>query len=137
MKFLSVSDRIKELEEKKSIVEQTTQTAEQETKEDSAKEEKVFITKYLRHFTVIVLQHRCPMFSCCFSPKLLHMIKFKFLCASSVCQILQAASEVENLKSQMMTLFKELQQAQSKLDEAEGMKKNLQDRLGPHTRTHY
>ncbi|MEQ2239665.1 hypothetical protein ILYODFUR_006755, partial [Ilyodon furcidens] len=40
----------------------------------------------------------------------------------------QAASEVENLKSQMMTLFKDLQQAQSKLDEAEGMKKNLQDR---------
>lgn len=33
------------------------------------------------------------------------------------------------MKSQMMTLFKELQQAQSKLDEAEGMKKNLQDRL--------
>lgn len=48
----------------------------------------------------------------------------------------QVASEVENLKSQMMTLFKELQQAQSKLDEAEGMKKNLQDRLGPHTHTH-
>lgn len=44
----------------------------------------------------------------------------------------QAASEVENLKSQMITLFKELQQAQSKLDEAEGMKKNLQDRLDPH-----
>ncbi|KAM6961603.1 optineurin [Tautogolabrus adspersus] len=40
----------------------------------------------------------------------------------------EAASEVENLKSQMMALFKELQQAQSKLDEAEGMKKNLQDR---------
>lgn len=40
----------------------------------------------------------------------------------------EAASEVENMKSQMMTLFKELQQAQSKLDEAEGMKKNLQDR---------
>uniref|UniRef100_A0A3Q3BGS4 Optineurin n=1 Tax=Kryptolebias marmoratus TaxID=37003 RepID=A0A3Q3BGS4_KRYMA len=39
-----------------------------------------------------------------------------------------AASEVENLKSQVMTLFKELQQAQSKLDEAEGMKRNLQDR---------
>uniref|UniRef100_A0A8C9ZGP2 Optineurin n=1 Tax=Sander lucioperca TaxID=283035 RepID=A0A8C9ZGP2_SANLU len=38
------------------------------------------------------------------------------------------ASEVENLKCQMRTLFKELQQAQSKLDEAEGMKKNLQDR---------
>lgn len=38
---------------------------------------------------------------------------------------------MENLKSQMMTLFKELQQAQSKLDEAEGMKKNLQDRLAP------
>lgn len=51
-------------------------------------------------------------------------------------QIFQAASEVENLKSQMMTLFKELQQAQSKLDEAEGMKKNLQDRLGQHTHTH-
>lgn len=45
---------------------------------------------------------------------------------------LQAASEVENLKSQMMTLFKELQQAQSKLGEAEDMKKNLQDRLYPH-----
>lgn len=42
--------------------------------------------------------------------------------------ISQAASEVENIRSQMMTLFKELQQAQSKLDEAEGMKKNLQDR---------
>ncbi|XP_010899597.2 optineurin isoform X2 [Esox lucius] len=40
----------------------------------------------------------------------------------------KAASEVENLKAQMMTLFKELQQAQSKLDEADGMKKNLQDR---------
>ncbi|XP_058482321.1 optineurin [Solea solea] len=40
----------------------------------------------------------------------------------------KAASEVENLKSQMMTLFKELQQAQTKLDEAEGMKKNLQDK---------
>ncbi|XP_060885427.1 optineurin [Labrus mixtus] len=40
----------------------------------------------------------------------------------------EAASEVENLRSQMMALFKELQQAQSKLDEAEGMKKNLQDR---------
>lgn len=47
-------------------------------------------------------------------------------------QISQAASEVENMKSQMMTLFKELQQAQSKLDEAEGMKKNLQDRLALH-----
>lgn len=47
----------------------------------------------------------------------------------------QAASEVENLKSQMMTLFKELQQAQSKLDEAEDMKKNLQDRLDKHS--HY
>lgn len=44
----------------------------------------------------------------------------------------QAPSEVENMKSQMMMLFKELQQAQSKLDEAEGMKKNLQDRLDPH-----
>ncbi|KAM9407146.1 optineurin-like isoform 2-T2 [Salvelinus alpinus] len=40
----------------------------------------------------------------------------------------KAASEVENLKAQMMTLFNELQQAQSKLGEAEGMKKNLQDR---------
>uniref|UniRef100_A0A1A8HMR1 Optineurin n=1 Tax=Nothobranchius kuhntae TaxID=321403 RepID=A0A1A8HMR1_NOTKU len=41
---------------------------------------------------------------------------------------LEAASEVENLKSQVRTLFKDLQQAQCKLDEAEGMKKNLQDR---------
>uniref|UniRef100_A0A3P8WUX8 Optineurin n=1 Tax=Cynoglossus semilaevis TaxID=244447 RepID=A0A3P8WUX8_CYNSE len=40
----------------------------------------------------------------------------------------QAASEVENLKSQVMSLYKELQQAQSKLNQAEGMKKNLQDR---------
>uniref|UniRef100_H2TNH3 Optineurin n=2 Tax=Takifugu rubripes TaxID=31033 RepID=H2TNH3_TAKRU len=40
----------------------------------------------------------------------------------------KAQSEVESMKSQMKTLFKELQQAQSKLDEAEGMKKNLQDR---------
>ncbi|XP_034719264.1 optineurin [Etheostoma cragini] len=40
----------------------------------------------------------------------------------------KAESEVENLKCQMRTLFKELQQAQSKLDDAEGMKKNLQDR---------
>ncbi|XP_044199739.1 optineurin [Thunnus albacares] len=69
--------RIRELEERKSNIEESTQTTE--TKEDSEKKEK-------------------------------------------------AASEVENLKSQMMTLFKELQQAQSKLDEAEGMKKNLQDR---------
>ncbi|KAK7895966.1 hypothetical protein WMY93_021291 [Mugilogobius chulae] len=43
-------------------------------------------------------------------------------------QTAKAASEVENLKSQVMTLFKDLQQAQSKLDEAEGMKKNLTDR---------
>uniref|UniRef100_A0A1A7WSI8 Optineurin n=1 Tax=Iconisemion striatum TaxID=60296 RepID=A0A1A7WSI8_9TELE len=40
----------------------------------------------------------------------------------------KAASEVENLKSQVRTLFKDLQHAQCKLDEAEGMKKNLQDR---------
>lgn len=53
-----------------------------------------------------------------------------------IMQMSQAASEVENMKSQMMTLFKELQQAQSKLDEAEGMKKNLQDRSGPYTQTH-
>lgn len=50
------------------------------------------------------------------------------LCVCVIPGIFQAASEVENLKSQMMTLFKDLQQAQSKLDEAEGMKKNLQDR---------
>ncbi|KAM7377981.1 hypothetical protein PAMA_013068 [Pampus argenteus] len=72
--------RIKELEERKSNVEESTQTLQTtETKEESRNEE-------------------------------------------------EAVSEVENLKSQMMTLFKELQQAQSKLDEAEGMKKNLQDR---------
>ncbi|XP_022527531.2 optineurin [Astyanax mexicanus] len=40
----------------------------------------------------------------------------------------KSASEVENMKTQMMNLFKELQQAQSKLDEAENMKRNLQDR---------
>lgn len=45
-----------------------------------------------------------------------------------LCVTPQAASEVENIKGQMRTLFKELQQAQSKLDEAEGMKKGLQDR---------
>ncbi|XP_033882870.3 optineurin-like isoform X2 [Acipenser ruthenus] len=38
------------------------------------------------------------------------------------------ASEVENLKSQVMSLFEDLQEAQSKLDEAEGMKKSLQAR---------
>lgn len=40
----------------------------------------------------------------------------------------KSASEVENMKTQMMSLFKELQQAQCKLDEAENMKRNLQDR---------
>ncbi|XP_069012674.1 optineurin [Embiotoca jacksoni] len=70
--------RIRELEENKCIIDESTQTAQTETPEDSGKE--------------------------------------------------KAASEVENLKSQMMMLFKELQQAQSKLDEAEGMKRNLQDR---------
>ncbi|XP_023673613.1 optineurin-like isoform X2 [Paramormyrops kingsleyae] len=40
----------------------------------------------------------------------------------------QATNEVESLKGQMMTLFKDLQQAQGKLDSAEDMKKNLQDR---------
>ncbi|XP_049422661.1 optineurin [Epinephelus fuscoguttatus] len=76
----SSAARIRELEERKSTVDESTQTTPEETtepKEDCGQE---------------------------------------------------AASEVENLKSQMMTLFKELQQAQSKLDEAEGMKKNLQDR---------
>ena len=43
--------------------------------------------------------------------------------------LLQSASEVETLKAQMMSLFNELQQAQSKLDEAENMKRNLQDRF--------
>ncbi|KAI3366922.1 hypothetical protein L3Q82_009565 [Scortum barcoo] len=77
--LLAFAARIRELEERKSNIEESTQTIQTETKEDSGKEEK-------------------------------------------------AASEVENLKSQMMTLFRDLQQAQSKLDEAEGMKKNLQDR---------
>nr|XP_019948058.1 PREDICTED: optineurin [Paralichthys olivaceus] len=74
--------RVRELEERKSSEDKSTQTTQPdttETKENSGMEEKT-------------------------------------------------ASEVENLKSQMMTLFKELQHAQSKLDEAEGMKKNLQDR---------
>ncbi|KAK1166981.1 optineurin-like isoform X1 [Acipenser oxyrinchus oxyrinchus] len=38
------------------------------------------------------------------------------------------AFEVENLKSQVMSLFEDLQEAHSKLDEAEGMKKSLQAR---------
>ncbi|XP_036373763.1 optineurin isoform X1 [Megalops cyprinoides] len=37
-------------------------------------------------------------------------------------------SEVESLKGQMTKLFKELQQAQTKLDDAEDMKKSLHDR---------
>ncbi|KAM9705209.1 optineurin [Menidia menidia] len=41
----------------------------------------------------------------------------------------EKASEVEDLKGQMRTLFQELQQAQRRLDEAEAMKKNLQDRV--------
>ncbi|XP_053170029.1 optineurin isoform X2 [Scomber japonicus] len=74
------TSRIRDLEEKKSNVDESIQTLQiTEPKEDTVQQEK-------------------------------------------------AASEVENLKSQMMTLFKDLQQAQSKLDEAEGMKKNLQDR---------
>ncbi|XP_076861432.1 optineurin isoform X2 [Brachyhypopomus gauderio] len=40
----------------------------------------------------------------------------------------KSASEVENLKGQMKSLFNELQKAQSKVDEAENMKRNLQDR---------
>ncbi|XP_026876349.2 optineurin isoform X2 [Electrophorus electricus] len=40
----------------------------------------------------------------------------------------KSASEVENLKGQMISLFNELQKAQSKLDEAENMKRNLQER---------
>ncbi|XP_031438547.1 optineurin isoform X2 [Clupea harengus] len=40
----------------------------------------------------------------------------------------KSATEVENLKAQVKTLVKELQEPQSKLDEAEKMKKNLQDR---------
>ena len=45
---------------------------------------------------------------------------------------LQSATEVENLKAQVKTLVKELQEPQSKLDEAEKMKKNLQDRCKTH-----
>ncbi|CAL8318391.1 unnamed protein product [Lota lota] len=40
----------------------------------------------------------------------------------------QGPSEVETLRSQMLSLFNELQQAQNKLDQAESMKKGLQDR---------
>uniref|UniRef100_A0A3B4AXQ7 Optineurin n=1 Tax=Periophthalmus magnuspinnatus TaxID=409849 RepID=A0A3B4AXQ7_9GOBI len=53
--------------------------------------------------------------------------KIKYDYCINICTS-QVASEVENLKSQVMTLYKDLQQAQSKLDEAEGMKKNLTDR---------
>ncbi|XP_038594229.1 optineurin isoform X1 [Micropterus salmoides] len=105
----SSAARIRELEERKSNVQESTQTtqAEPETKEDSGKEEKVFTqSESGRKYISCMWMFSYPI----------------------VMQIFQAASEVENLKSQMMTLFKELQQAQSKLDEAEGMKKNLQDR---------
>ncbi|CAL8242532.1 unnamed protein product [Merluccius merluccius] len=40
----------------------------------------------------------------------------------------QGPSEVDALRSQMLSLFNELQQAQNKLDEAEAMKRGLQDR---------
>ncbi|KAG9345755.1 hypothetical protein JZ751_008899 [Albula glossodonta] len=40
----------------------------------------------------------------------------------------ESDNEVESLKSQMTKLFKELQQAQAKLDDAEDMKKSLHDR---------
>ncbi|XP_018603586.1 optineurin-like isoform X2 [Scleropages formosus] len=40
----------------------------------------------------------------------------------------EPATEVESLKAQMMTLFKDLQQAQSNLNNAEEMKKTLQER---------
>uniref|UniRef100_A0A3B5L9D5 Optineurin n=1 Tax=Xiphophorus couchianus TaxID=32473 RepID=A0A3B5L9D5_9TELE len=95
--------RIQDLEEKNHKVEKTMKTTQTEAKEDAAKEEKVCVCVCL------------------------------FISSSSSrmcldCPLLQAASEVENLKSQVRTLFRDLQQAQSKLDEAEGMKKNLQDR---------
>ncbi|RXN25715.1 optineurin [Labeo rohita] len=41
---------------------------------------------------------------------------------------LQASAEVKNLEDQLLKLCNELKQAQIKLDEAENMKKNLQDR---------
>ena len=40
----------------------------------------------------------------------------------------QGASEVETLRAQMQSLFDDLQKAQNKLDQAEDMKKGLQDR---------
>ncbi|XP_061109083.1 optineurin isoform X2 [Conger conger] len=40
----------------------------------------------------------------------------------------EADTELENLKAQMSKLFRELQQAQAKLDDAEDMKKSLHDR---------
>ncbi|KAG7270317.1 hypothetical protein CRUP_030217 [Coryphaenoides rupestris] len=40
----------------------------------------------------------------------------------------QGPGEVETLRSQILTLFNDLQQAQNKLDQAESMKKGLQDR---------
>ncbi|XP_043964490.1 optineurin isoform X1 [Gambusia affinis] len=99
--------RIQDLEEENHKVEKTMKTTQTETKEDSAKEEKVCV---------------CECVCVCL-----------FISSSSSrmcldCLLLQAASEVENLKSQVKKLFRDLQQAQSKLDEAECMKKNLQDR---------
>lgn len=40
----------------------------------------------------------------------------------------QASTEVKNLEGQLLNLCNELKQAQIKLDEAENMKRNLQDR---------
>ncbi len=40
----------------------------------------------------------------------------------------QASADVKNLEDQLLKLCNELKQAQIKLDEAENMKRNLQDR---------
>ncbi len=40
----------------------------------------------------------------------------------------QASADVKNLEDQLLKLCNELKQAQIKLDEAESMKRNLQDR---------
>lgn len=101
-------NRIRELEKRKSSVDESTQTIE--TKEADSKEELEKEVKLRNR-----IQNSC--------------VKIKKDILHTAVLISQAAAEVENMKSQMMTLFKELQQAQSKLDEAEGMKKNLQDRF--------
>lgn len=103
--------RVRELGERKSDVEKSTQT-EAEVKDEPSKEDEV-------------LRQQQPETG--ETPPRVRQVR-RGDSQSHLCRRFQAQSEVDAMKAQMKTLFKELQQAQSKLDDAEGMKKNLQDR---------